>query len=165
MKNPHQILKDHWGYSQFLPKQEEIITTILNDRDTISLLPTGGGKSVCFQIPALVKEGICIVVSPLVALMEDQVSNLKTKGIRALSIPGGISFQNLNISIYLLILIATCYSVAIITNIILTGYIIFPSSITGPIGDHAVDIEKVNNFKDGILSWHRYSGSSSNIIP
>ena len=97
MKNPHQILKDHWGHSQFLPKQEEIITTILNGRDTIGLLPTGGGKSVCFQIPALAIEGICIVVSPLVALMEDQVTNLKNKGIKALSIPGGISFQNLNI--------------------------------------------------------------------
>ena len=88
MKNPHQILKDHWGHSQFLPKQEEIITTILNGRDTIGLLPTGGGKSVCFQIPALAKEGICIVVSPLVALMEDQVTNLKNKGIKALTIPG-----------------------------------------------------------------------------
>ena len=77
--------------------QEEIITTVLNGRDTIALLPTSGGKSVCFQIPALVKEGICIVVSPLVALMTDQVNSLKKKGIKALSIPGGISYQDLNI--------------------------------------------------------------------
>ena len=92
MKNPHQILEEYWGHPQFLAKQEEIITTVINGRDTIGLLPTGGGKSVCFQIPAIAKEGICIVVSPLVALMEDQVSTLKNKGIKALSIPGGISF-------------------------------------------------------------------------
>ena len=97
MKNPHQILEEYWGHPQFLAKQEEIITTVINGRDTIGLLPTGGGKSVCFQIPAIAKEGICIVVSPLVALMENQVSTLKNKGIKALSIPGGISFQNLNI--------------------------------------------------------------------
>lgn len=96
MKNPIQILDNYWGHRQFLPKQEEIITTILNGRDTVALLPTGGGKSVCFQIPALAKEGICIVISPLVALMTDQVNSLKKKGIKALSIPGGISYQDLN---------------------------------------------------------------------
>ena len=77
--------------------QEEIITSVLNGRDTIALLPTGGGKSVCFQIPTLAQEGICIVVSPLIALMTDQVNTLKKKGIKALSIPGGISFNNLTI--------------------------------------------------------------------
>tara|TARA_R110000787_G_scaffold86285_12_gene184144 strand:- start:22784 stop:24682 length:1899 start_codon:yes stop_codon:yes gene_type:complete len=96
LKNPIQILDNYWGHRQFLPKQEEIITTILNGRDTVALLPTGGGKSVCFQIPALAKEGICIVISPLVALMTDQVNSLKKKGIKALSIPGGISYQDLN---------------------------------------------------------------------
>ncbi len=96
MKNPIQILDNYWGHREFLPKQEEIITTVLNGRDTVALLPTGGGKSVCFQLPALAKEGICIVVSPLVALMTDQVNSLKKKGIKALSIPGGISYQDLN---------------------------------------------------------------------
>lgn len=96
MKNPIQILDSYWGHREFLPKQEEIITTILNGRDTVALLPTGGGKSVCFQIPALAKEGVCIVISPLVALMTDQVNSLKKKGIKALSIPGGISYQDLN---------------------------------------------------------------------
>jgi len=97
LKNPEHILDEYWGYRNFLPMQEEIITSVLNGRDTVALLPTGGGKSVCFQVPALVQNGICIVVSPLVALMTDQVNTLKKKGIKALSIPGGISFQNLNI--------------------------------------------------------------------
>lgn len=97
MKNPEHILDEYWGYRNFLPMQEEIITSVLNGRDTIALLPTGGGKSVCFQVPALAQDGICIVVSPLVALMTDQVNALKKKGVKALSIPGGISFQNLNI--------------------------------------------------------------------
>jgi ATP-dependent DNA helicase RecQ len=96
LKNPIQILDSYWGHREFLPKQEDIITTILNGRDTVALLPTGGGKSVCFQIPALAKEGVCIVISPLVALMTDQVNSLKKKGIKALSIPGGISYQDLN---------------------------------------------------------------------
>ena len=97
MKKPEHILDEYWGYQNFLPMQEDIITSVLNGRDTVALLPTGGGKSVCFQVPALVLDGICIVVSPLVALMTDQVNTLKKKGIKALSIPGGISFQNLNI--------------------------------------------------------------------
>ncbi len=97
MKNPRNILEHYWGHQNFLPMQEEIITTILNGRDTIALLPTGGGKSVCFQIPSLAQEGICIVVSPLVALMTDQVNTLKKKGIKALTIPGGISFQDVTI--------------------------------------------------------------------
>jgi len=76
--------------------QEEIISSALENRDVLALLPTGGGKSLCFQIPALVKEGICIVVSPLVALMEDQVNTLQKKGIKALAIVGGISYNNLD---------------------------------------------------------------------
>ena len=95
MKKPIKILETYWGHSQFLPMQEEIVSNVLNGRDTVALLPTGGGKSVCFQLPALAQEGICIVISPLVALMTDQVNALKKKGIKALKIPGGISYQDL----------------------------------------------------------------------
>lgn len=96
MINSIQILEKYWGYSNFLPMQEEIITSVLNGKDSIALLPTGGGKSVCFQVPALANDGICIVISPLVALMNDQVNALKKKGIKALAITGGIKFQELN---------------------------------------------------------------------
>ncbi|MEZ4874713.1 MAG: RecQ family ATP-dependent DNA helicase, partial [Flavobacteriaceae bacterium] len=95
MKSPHEILKQYWGHPEFRPLQEEIITSILNGRDTIALLPTGGGKSLCFQIPAIVMEGICIVVSPLVALMVDQVQSLMDRGIKALAITGGLSGDEL----------------------------------------------------------------------
>jgi ATP-dependent DNA helicase RecQ len=97
LTNPLQILKHYWGYSSFKPMQEEIITSVLNGQDTVALLPTGGGKSVCFQIPALAMEGICIVVSPLIALMTDQVNALQKKGIKALAIVGGLSQQEVSI--------------------------------------------------------------------
>ncbi|PVW13932.1 RecQ family ATP-dependent DNA helicase [Marixanthomonas spongiae] len=98
MKTPLQILENFWGFTSFKPMQEEIIASVLNDRDTVALLPTGGGKSMCFQIPTLIKEGTCIVVSPLIALMADQVNALKDRGIKAMHISGGISFSTLQTS-------------------------------------------------------------------
>lgn len=96
MKHPQDILQQYWGHTSFRPKQEAIITSVLDGKDTVALLPTGGGKSICFQIPALAQEGICIVISPLVALMTDQVKNLQEKGIKALAITGGKSFTEVN---------------------------------------------------------------------
>ena len=88
----HEILKEYWGYDTFRPLQEDIINAVLQGNDTLALLPTGGGKSICFQVPALAKDGLCLVISPLIALMKDQVQNLKNKGIPALSIFSGMSF-------------------------------------------------------------------------
>ncbi|WP_411895466.1 ATP-dependent DNA helicase RecQ [Winogradskyella sp. A2] len=94
--HPIEVLERYWNYTSFRPLQEDIITSVLENEDTFALLPTGGGKSICFQIPALVKEGICIVVSPLIALMKDQVSALKRKGIKAIALTSGISYSELD---------------------------------------------------------------------
>ena len=95
----HQILKRHWGYDKFRPLQEDIIISVLEGRDTLALLPTGGGKSICFQVPALVMDGLCIVVSPLIALMKDQVENLKRRGIKAAAIYSGKSAHEIDLII------------------------------------------------------------------
>lgn len=93
MTNPKDILLQYWGHAAFRPLQEDIINTVLSGKDVLALLPTGGGKSICFQVPALAKEGLCLVISPLIALMKDQVENLKKRNIQALSIQSGMSHQ------------------------------------------------------------------------
>ena len=97
--HPIEVLERYWNYTAFRPLQEEIIHAVLDNHDTIALLPTGGGKSICFQIPALIKEGICVVISPLVALMQDQVSSLKKKGVKAMALTSGISYSDLDIQL------------------------------------------------------------------
>ena len=87
----HHILQQYWGYKAFRPQQQEIIEAILSGNDALALMPTGGGKSLCYQVPALAQEGICIIVSPLIALMKDQVEALRKRGIMALSIYSGMS--------------------------------------------------------------------------
>lgn len=94
--HPIEVLERYWNYTSFRPLQEDIINAVLENEDTFALLPTGGGKSLCFQIPALIKDGICIVVSPLIALMKDQVNTLKQKGIKAIALTSGMSYNDLD---------------------------------------------------------------------
>ncbi len=96
MDQIHSILKKYWGYDSFRPLQEEIIQSVLEGKDTLALLPTGGGKSICFQVPAMAKEGLCLVISPLIALMKDQVENLQKRGIPALAIYSGMSHREMD---------------------------------------------------------------------
>ena len=90
-----EILQKYWKHDTFRSPQKEIIETVLNGQDTFALLPTGGGKSICFQIPAMIQDGICLVISPLVALMKDQVANLQQRNIKAIALTGGISSEEI----------------------------------------------------------------------
>ncbi|GGE41211.1 RecQ family ATP-dependent DNA helicase [Psychroflexus planctonicus] len=96
MKTPLQILEKYWGYTSFRHPQDVLIKHVLNGDNVCGFLPTGGGKSICFQIPALCKDGICIVISPLVALMQDQVQNLNDRGIAATYLKGGMNYRDVN---------------------------------------------------------------------
>ena len=96
---PKEILKEYWGYDGFRPMQERIIDEALAGRDVLAILPTGGGKSVCFQVPALMKDGLALVVTPLIALMKDQVQNLAARGIRAIAVHAGMSRHEVDLAL------------------------------------------------------------------
>lgn len=91
MESAADILKRYWGYDDFRPMQKEIISAALEGRDVLAILPTGGGKSVCFQVPGMMREGVALVITPLIALMKDQVQNLERRGIKAISIHAGMT--------------------------------------------------------------------------
>jgi ATP-dependent DNA helicase RecQ len=93
--SPNEVLKKYWGFDEFREGQLQIIQSVLDGKDTLALLPTGGGKSICYQVPALVKQGLCIVISPLIALMTDQVENLQKRGIKAVSLSGNLDSYSL----------------------------------------------------------------------
>lgn len=93
MENIQAILKQYWGYTQFRPQQEEVIEAVLEGKDVLTLLPTGAGKSLCFQVPTIYQKGICVIISPLIALMQDQVKDLKSKNLTAVNLGGEINAE------------------------------------------------------------------------
>ncbi len=98
-QNPIDVLQEYWGYESFRPKQEDIVIAALEGKDVLAILPTGGGKSVCFQVPAMMREGIAIVVTPLIALMKDQVQNLEKRGIKALCVNAGMGRREVELAL------------------------------------------------------------------
>ena len=99
MQEPIHILKEYWGHESFRPQQEDIIRTALSGADCLALLPTGGGKSICFQVPAMAMDGVCLVISPLIALMTDQVQNLRKRGITAAALTSALSKREIDIAL------------------------------------------------------------------
>lgn len=99
-KDIHEILKQYWGYSQFRPLQESIVRSVLEGKDTLALLPTGGGKSICFQVPSLAREGCALVISPLIALMTDQVENLRKAGISAIALNSSLNSSQKDLALH-----------------------------------------------------------------
>ena len=97
--SPLDVLKEYWGYGSFRPMQQEIIDAAVSGRDVLAVLPTGGGKSVCFQVPALMKEGVALVVTPLIALMKDQVQNLSDRGVKALAVYTGMTRHEVELNL------------------------------------------------------------------
>src|SRR5690606_29423655 len=96
---PLTVLEHYWGHTAFRPLQEDIIQSVLSGKDTLALLPTGGGKSICFQVPGLMLDGLCLVVSPLIALMKDQVEQLQRRGIKAVGIFSGMHRREIDIAL------------------------------------------------------------------
>ena len=92
-------MKQFWGFNSFRPLQEDIVDSVIYGHDTLAILPTGGGKSICFQVPGTALEGVTIVISPLIALMQDQVNNLEKRGIRASIITSSMSYREIDIAL------------------------------------------------------------------
>ena len=99
MKKSQEILKAYWGFDKFRPLQESIIDDVIYGHDTLAILPTGGGKSICFQVPGIAREGLTLVISPLISLMQDQVKNLQLKGIKAREITSGMNYREIDITL------------------------------------------------------------------